>query len=109
MGLVGVGCSASESQSLCRRSNGAELCLRGDGNAYELVGSGFRARSELAFIMEGDGLRPMMVAVDDRGTTSQAGVAGVMAGPVEQRVTVSGMSAGGLGTTFDFVVPAASR
>ncbi len=105
--LVGVGCSSSSSQSICRRSNDAELCLRGDGNAYKLEVSGFRARSELAVIVDGNEGRP--VALDDRGKTSQAAVVGVLAGPVEQRVTVSGMSVGGLGTTFDFVVPAVTR
>ncbi|MGI8686847.1 MAG: hypothetical protein ACR2MO_17450 [Acidimicrobiales bacterium] len=104
--LVGVGCSSSSSQSICRRSNGAELCLRGDGKAYKLEGSGFRARSELAVILDGNEDRPMVLPIDDGGKTSRAGVVGVLAGPVEQRVTVSGMSTGGLGTTFDFVVPA---
>lgn len=107
LGLVAAGCSSSSGESLCRRSHGAEVCLHGDGSAYELEGTGFPPRTELAIVVDGNPVT--VIAVDDNGSTSNASVAGVLAGPVEQHVTVSAASVSGTATVFEFVVPAVTR
>jgi hypothetical protein len=106
MGLAGAACGSSPSESLCRRSAGAELCLVGDGDSYEIEGAGFASRSELVVVFDGGGDRPMVLTTADDGTASESATAGVMAGPVEQRLMVTGLAADGASATFDFLLSA---
>ena len=103
--ILGLGgACGGDSKPVCNGASGAQLCLDGKGDAYEMRASGFQPGSQIFIAADGQGDRA--IAVEPDGSIAKGGVIGVLGedGPERpKRVTVHGISQDGTPVTFDVV------